>query len=387
MTIAVDLALVGDALGPWGWNSRIAAAVLDATELRERDGRDGSIVPGRVLAVDRDAWTVRLPDGERHGRLGGRLRASISVGSEVPATGDWILVDAPEDSVGPVRIVEVLPRASAFSRSSRDGGRGAPTAADEQIVAANVDAVFLVSGLDNDLNPRRLERYLALAWSSGADPIVVLNKADLATDIASAVRAVEKVARGVPVVVVSALEMLGLDALGGWLRPGATIALLGSSGVGKSSLANALLGEDRQAVGAVREDDSRGRHTTTRRELIRLPGGALLLDTPGMRALELWDDGSGLDAAFDDIAALAAGCRFGDCRHEGEPGCAVLAAIDAGELPAERLASHRKLAREVRAAEIRASPLARTAERKRWRAIHVSVRDHMRTKYGEAFDG
>ncbi len=380
MTSAIDLAVVGDLLGPWGWNSRVAASVADAA-----DGfaAGAATTPARVLAVDRDQWTLRLADGERDGRLGGRFRASVDVGSQLPATGDWVLVDRPEAEIGPVRIVALLPRASAFSRSTRERGRGAPGAADEQVVAANVDAVFLVSGLDNDLNPRRLERYLALAWSSGADPVVVLNKADVAIDLNAAVRAVEKVARGVPVIVVSALELLGLDALGAWLRPGATVALLGSSGVGKSSLANALLGEERQATSAVRARDSRGRHTTTRRELIRLPGGALLLDTPGMRALELWDDGSGLEAAFDDVAEVAARCRFGDCRHEGEPGCAVLAAVDSGELPAERLASHRKLAREVRSVEIRSDPLARTAERKRWRAIQTSVRGHMRAKYGD----
>jgi ribosome biogenesis GTPase / thiamine phosphate phosphatase len=378
MNDVLDLAVVGDLLAPWGWSGRVAADAADAIEA----GR----LPGRVLAVDRDAWTLRLPNGEREGRLGGRFRSGVELGSQLPATGDWVLVDRPDVGVGPVRIVDVLPRASAFSRSSRDGGRQAPTAADEQVVAANVDAVFLVSGLDDDLNPRRLERYLALAWSSGADPVVVLNKSDLAVDLGAAVRTVEKVARGVPVVVVSALELLGLDALGAWLRAGATIALLGSSGVGKSSLANALLGEARQAVAAVRADDSKGRHTTTRRELIRLPGGALLLDTPGMRALELWDDGSGLEAAFEDVAAFASRCRFGDCRHAGEPGCAVLAAVESGELAPERLASHRKLAREVHAVQVRSDPLARTAERKRWRAIHLSVRDHMRTKYGEAYE-
>ncbi|HEU4674170.1 MAG TPA: ribosome small subunit-dependent GTPase A, partial [Candidatus Limnocylindrales bacterium] len=185
----------------------------------------------------------------------------------------------------------------------------------------------------------------------------------------------------------SALTGRGLEALRAWLSPGATVALLGSSGVGKSSLANALLGSERQATSAVRADDSKGRHTTTRRELIPLPDGSLLLDTPGMRAIELWDDGTGLEAAFDDIADLAASCRFADCRHEHEPGCAVRAAVAEGRLAPERLASHRKLAREVRAAEVRADPLARTAERKRWRAIHASVRQHMRTKYGEAFEG
>jgi len=378
---AVDLAAVGEALRPWGWNGRVAALLADTFEAA------GPIVPARVVAVDRDAATLRLPGGEREGRLGGRLRASALSPSELPAAGDWVVVDPPEHD-GPVRIVSVLPRSSAFSRTSRDGGRGGPNASDEQVVAANVDVVLLVSGLDGDLNLRRLERYLALAWASGADPVVVLNKADVAGDrVGASVREVEEIAREVPVVVVSAVTGFGLETLADWLRPATTVALLGSSGVGKSSLTNALLGEGRQATAAVRADDSRGRHTTVRRELIRLPGGALLLDTPGMRAVELWDDGSGLDAAFDDVAALAARCRFGDCRHEREPGCAVRAAVATGDLAAERLASHRKLSREVRAAAVRSDPLARTAERKRWRAIHASVRQHMRAKYGEAFEG
>ncbi len=380
--MSADLAILGDALAPWGWSSRVANAfaAIATTEADEPD-----VLPARVIAVDRDVWTLRLSDGEREGRLGGRFRAAATFAADLPATGDWVVV-APPEHEGPVRIVGLLPRSSSFSRSNRDG-RGGPTAADEQVVAANVDAVFLVAGLDHDLNVRRLERYLALAWGSGADPVVVLNKADVALDVRSAVRAVEKAARSVPVVVVSALTQDGLDGLMGWLLPGATVALLGSSGVGKSSLANALLGEARQAIGAVRDDDSKGRHTTTRRELIRLPGGALLLDTPGMRAIELWDDGTGLDAAFDDVLAFAARCRFGDCRHEGEPGCAVIAAVASGELAPERLASHRKLTRELRAAAVRSDPLARTAERRRWRAIHESVKGHMRSKYGEAYEG
>jgi ribosome biogenesis GTPase len=378
---AIDLARAGDALRSWGWNGRIAAAYAEAT-----DGLAPAPLPARVVAVDRESSTVRLPDGERDGRLAGRYRDGAAVRSDLSAVGDWVLVDPPEHD-GPVRIVGRLPRTSAFSRSSRDGGRGGPTAADEQVLAANVDVVLLVSGLDMDLNARRLERYLALASASGADPVVVLNKADLVADLDIAVRAVETVARGVPVVTVSALTGGGLHALRAWLSPGATVALLGSSGVGKSSLANALLGSERQATNTVRADDSKGRHTTTRRELIPLPDGSLLLDTPGIRALELWDDGTGLEAAFDDIAELAASCRFADCRHEHEPGCAVRGAVADGRLAAERLASHRKLEREVRSAAIRSDPVARTAERKRWRTIHLSVREQMRSKYGEAYEG
>lgn len=375
-----DVASLAGALAPWGWNGRVASAYAEAASAEA-----GVRQPARVLATDRDRWTLRLADGERDARLAGRFRATVAVPADLPATGDWVLVSAGAGD-GPALIVGVLPRATAFSRANRDG-RGAATALDRQVVAANVDTVLLVSGLDGDLNVRRIERYLTLAWASGAEPLVVLNKADVAPDRSAATRSVERVARGVPVLALSAMTGSGLAALEPWLVAGTTVALLGSSGVGKSTLANALLGSSRQATGDVRGSDSRGRHTTTRRELIALPSGALLLDTPGMRALELWDDGSGLDAAFDDVAAVAARCRFGDCRHAGEPGCAVVAAVAAGELAADRVVSHRKLTRELRAAEIRADPVARTAERRRWRAIHGSVREHMRRKYGEAYEG
>jgi ribosome biogenesis GTPase len=267
-------------------------------------------------------------------------------------------------------IVAVLPRSSVFVRKVA----GETTV--EQIVAANVDTLFLVSGLDGDFNPRRIERYLTAAWESGAEPVVVLNKADVASDLESSIEEVRNVAIGVPIAAVSALERAGLEALEPWLAPGRTVALIGSSGTGKSTLINALLGEERQATGAVREDDSRGRHTTTHRELVPLPGGALLLDTPGMRELQLWGDPSSVDGAFADVAAVAERCRFRDCTHGNEPGCAVLEEVTTGALSMERLESWRKLQRELRWLAGRNDARLRAEEQARWKAISKSMKHH-----------
>jgi ribosome biogenesis GTPase len=244
------------------------------------------------------------------------------------------------------------------------------------VVAANVDTVFLIAGLDHDFNPRRIERYLALAFESGAAPVVVLNKADLVGDVEARIAEIEATAFGVPVVAVSAQERFGLEALEPWLKPGQTVALLGSSGVGKSTLVNALLGGERQATTAVRESDSRGRHTTTYRELVPLPAGALLLDTPGMRGLKLWAGDGSLRSTFQDISALAGGCRFTDCKHAHEPGCAVLTAVEQGALDPARLESWRKLQRELRWLERRQDARARATELAKWKAITKSMKHH-----------
>ncbi|HLY81177.1 MAG TPA: ribosome small subunit-dependent GTPase A, partial [Caulobacteraceae bacterium] len=262
----------------------------------------------------------------------------------------------------------VLPRRTAFVR------RAADSVTAEQVVAANVDLALLVASMNADLNPRRLERYLATAWQSGAKPVVVLTKADLAEDPEGDIADAESVAFGTPVLPVSAVTGEGMAALAAWLKPGETAVLVGSSGVGKSSLVNALAGETLMATAAIREDDAHGRHTTTHRELIRLPPnamvpGALILDTPGMRELGLLDADEGLSATFDDVEEIAAGCRFNDCHHGNEPGCAVRAALDSGELDPGRWKSFVKLQKELRYQALKESPDARQAYRREWKPI------------------
>jgi ribosome biogenesis GTPase len=342
-----------------------------------------SDLTARVIAVHKETSIVRGPDGlDRPAVVAGRFRFEALASSDYPAVGDWVTIADGQDQVV---IIAVLPRRSAFVRSAADATRRtASNLADEQVLAANVDVAFLVAGLDLDFNLRRLERYLAVAWSSGVRPVIVLNKADVALDLDDRLLAVQSIAPAVPIVVLSALTGDHLADLAPYLAPGQTAVVLGSSGVGKSTLVNALLGEQRQTTAAVREDDSRGRHTTTHRELFELPGGALLIDTPGIRALEVAGADEGVETAFDDIADLALGCRFSDCRHEGEPGCAVRLALDDGRLTADRLASHRKLERELAHAERKGDARARAAEAKRWKSVHKALSRHMQTKYGEA---
>jgi ribosome biogenesis GTPase / thiamine phosphate phosphatase len=338
----------------------------------------------RVIAVHKETSIVRGPDGgDRSAIVSGRFRFEALANSDYPAVGDWVVLAAGDGD--PAVITAVQPRRSAFVRSAADASRRtAGHLADEQVLAANVDVAFLVAGLDHDFNLRRLERYLAVAWSSGVRPIVVLNKADVALDLEQRLLDVESVAPAVPIVVLSALTGDHLADLAPYLASGQTAVVLGSSGVGKSTLVNALLGERRQATADVRLDDSRGRHTTTHRELFELPGGAMLIDTPGIRALEVAGADEGVEVAFDDIADLALQCRFSDCRHDGEPGCAVRSALDDGSLSADRFASHRKLERELAHAERKVDYRARAAEAKRWKSIHKAVERQMQAKYREA---
>ena len=314
-----------------GWTPRFAEAF--AAHAAE------GVEPARVTLEHTHIYRVITPDAERLARVAGRLRHDASQRADFPAVGDWVVLEAGETG-GDARIRAVLPRATRFSRRAA----GNPT--EEQVLAANVDVVFLVSGLDHDFNPRRIERYLVTARDSGAAPVVVLNKADLVADPDAFVAEVQALAPGVPVLAVSARSPGSVAALRQHLGRGRTAALLGSSGVGKSSIANALIGDEVLATSEVRESDSRGRHTTTGRQLVLLPGGGILIDTPGMRELQLWESTETVAGAFSDIEALAVGCRFRDCRHATEPGCAVAAAAAAGTLPAARLESFRKLQAE-----------------------------------------
>ena len=343
-----------------GWNARFESAFAPHAAR--------GLVPARVARADRDRYVVLDEGGARSAELAGRLRHEARSRAELPAVGDWVALRP--GAASSAIIDAVLPRSSAFVR------KVAGETTEEQVVAANVDTVFLVSGLDGDFNPRRIERYLASAWESGAEPVVVLNKADLAEDLEARIAQVEAAAPGVGVVAMSALAGQGLDSLAPWLGACRTVALIGSSGVGKSTLVNALLGEERQATARVREDDSRGRHTTTHRELVPLPGGALLLDTPGMRELQLWGDESGLDGVFPEVTALAQRCRFRDCHHESEPGCAVLGALESGELEPERLESWRKLQRELQWLAARQDARARAELESKWKAITKSMKHH-----------
>jgi ribosome biogenesis GTPase len=346
-------------------------------------GLDG-IHPARVVQAHRDSWLVagvEPAEEPRRATVAGRLRHETLGPADLPAVGDWVATTVSTDALV---IQAVLARRSAVGRAPRDEtGRGGIRSADEQVLAANVDDVLVVSGLDRDFNLRRIERYLAVAWSSGATPLLVLNKADVDDDLEAHRLAAAAVAPGVDVVAISARTGTGLDGLQSRLRPGRTAVIVGSSGVGKSTLVNALLGSQRQATGAVRADDQRGRHTTTMRELVTLPSGALLIDTPGLRSLDVAGASEGMDAAFADVVELAQGCRFADCRHAGEPGCAVRASIASGELPSERLASYRKLERELAFQARKRDPRAMAEERRRWRIVNQSVQRHARARYGE----
>jgi ribosome biogenesis GTPase len=340
-------------LGALGWSDELAASM------------EPGCVPGRVIAAHRAAYDVAADGAVVRTRLPGRL-AHFEV-TDV-AVGDWVGL---RDGL----IRSVLPRRSALIRSA------AGLTSESQTLAANVDIAFVVTSFGPDLEPRRLERYLVTVWESGASPEIVLTKADRFDDVAEMVAEVEAVAVGVPVWVVSAVTGEGVDDVRTRIGPGRTAVLVGSSGVGKSTLVNRWLGEELLATSETRADDDEGRHTTTRRELLLLPGGGIVIDTPGIRELQLWDAAASgaLEEAFGDVEELAAACRFHDCAHGVEPGCAVQAALVDGSLPRERYASWQKLQRELRSIAIRADARLRKEERKRWHQVTREAR--ARTRY------
>jgi ribosome biogenesis GTPase len=333
------------------------------------------LVPARVLTEERGLYLVASESGERPATPSGRLRhdAELDPTAAWPAVGDWVALEPGAGEHGLIQ--RVLSRHSAVIRRS-PGDRRLPA----QVLAANVDVAFVVTSMNAEFNARRLERYLAVAWESGATPVVLLSKADLVDDPAGFRAAAEAVAAAVEVIAVSVVTGNGLDAVRARLGVGRTVAFIGSSGVGKSSIVNALAGEPLLDTAAIRDDDARGRHTTTRRQLVRLADG-LLIDTPGLRELGVLD-GEGVSTAFEDVEGVAAGCRFNDCQHRSEPGCAVRAALHDGTLQVDRLDAYNKLQREAHRAVIASDALARRAERRKWTTVSRSVEQHMRLKYG-----
>lgn len=341
-----------------GWDAHFASAwaALAAPDL----------LPARLSAEHRDRYRALTADGCLPAVASGRLRHHGDVG-DWPAVGDWVALRRAES--GDLGVIEaVLPRRSRFVR------KAAGTELRPQVVAANVDTAFVVAALDRDFNLRRLERYLVLASDGGVEPVIVLSKADQCPDLGPALRAVRGIAPNAAVCALSAVTGDGVASLEPWLRQGRTIALLGSSGVGKSTLTNRLLGRQIQETAAVRLQDQRGRHTTTHRELFLLPDGGLLIDTPGMRELQLWHADDGLADAFDDLTWIARDCQFRDCRHDAEPGCAIQAGMAAGWIDPGRFESFRKLARELAWLARKHDPVAQLEEKAKWKAIHKQFR-------------
>jgi ribosome biogenesis GTPase / thiamine phosphate phosphatase len=373
-----------DALRALGWNDR--HATLFASEAP-------GLVPGRVLAEERGQYLVATATGEGPASASGRLRHNTELDPTAawPAVGDWVALepgagDGVADEAGSGNgaapgvaehrlIQRVLSRRTAVVRRS-PGDRRLPS----QVLAANVDVVFVVTSANEEFNVRRLERYVTVAWESGATPIVLLSKADLADDLEGYRIAAEAAAPTVEVIAVSVVSGVGVEDVRRHLGFGRTVVFTGSSGVGKSSIVNALAGEPLLDTGGIRLDDARGRHTTTRRQLVRLADG-LLIDTPGLRELGVLD-GDGLTTAFDDVERLITDCRFTDCQHRSEPGCAIRAAIDAGLLDRARFDAYQKLQREGQRAALATDALGRRAERRKWAVITRSVEEHMRLKYG-----
>jgi ribosome biogenesis GTPase / thiamine phosphate phosphatase len=346
-------------LEEFGWNSYF--------QNHYANHQNNYLIPARVTFQGRGMYRLVSENGELWAEIGGALRHESLVSENLPTCGDWVLADNP---MGLDRTVIrfLLPRRTLFSRKQ------AGTALGQQVVAANIDTVCLVSGLDSDFNQRRIERYLAIAWESGARPMIVLNKADICAEVPIRIAEAMSLAPGVPVLAVSASVGSGIDDILKFAGRGQTLALLGSSGVGKSSIVNRLLGRSVQEVREIDLDTGRGMHTTAARQLFLLPSNGLIMDTPGMRELQIWSVDAGLDTAFEDIKALSEGCRFRDCSHQTEPGCRVRDAVAEGELDTGRLVNYLKLCKEARYIELKSAHSANWVEKERWKKIKSGAR-------------
>jgi ribosome biogenesis GTPase / thiamine phosphate phosphatase len=339
----------------------------DFFDLAFQPYRDRGHFAGRVVLEERGSYRLYTEQGELSARVRGKLRFDSESAADFPAVGDWVAISRRERD-GLVQIQAVLPRRSKFSR------KAAGANSEEQVVAANVDTVFLVQGLDHDFNLRRLERYLVAAFESNAAPVVILSKADLCEGVEQKIAGAESVAPGTPVHAISSVSGQGLDALDQYVLPGVTVAFLGSSGAGKSTLINRIIGEEIQKTAEVRAHDSRGRHTTTHRELLVLKTGGLLIDTPGMRELQLWDASGSLDLAFSDVQSIAGGCYFSDCSHQNEPGCAVRQALEDGSLDRSRYESYTKMEKELEYLDSRMDTRLNLKRKSRDKKIHRAFR-------------
>ncbi|MGD8190813.1 ribosome small subunit-dependent GTPase A [Brevibacillus ginsengisoli] len=324
-------------------------------------------VAARVALEHKHMYRLYSQHGELLAEVSGKLRFGATLREDYPAVGDWVACSArPEE--GKATIHAILPRISKFSR------KVAGSTTEEQIVATNVNTVFLVNALNNDFNPRRIERYLIMAWESGANPVVILSKADLCEDVEEKLKEVESVAFGVPIHVISTYQQAGMESLHQYIGNGQTVALLGSSGVGKSTLLNYLYGETKQEVQEVREKDDRGKHTTTHRELVLLPDKGIVIDTPGMRELQLWEADEGLGEAFEDVETIAANCYFSDCHHRDEPGCAIQQALQDGTLDSKRYQSYQKLQRELAFLARKEDQRLQSQEKDKWKKLSQTQR-------------
>lgn len=323
--------------------------------------------PARVSLEYKSLYMVFTERGEIPAVPTGKMYFEAETDG-LPVVGDWVVARLLDEEPARAVIHAILPRKSKFSR--KEAGKRIV----EQPIAANIDTVFIVVGLDNNFSTRRIERYLTISWDSGAEPVVLLTKSDLCEDVEDKLAAVQAAAPGVPVHAVSVFENSGIDQLDGYLKSGRTIALLGSSGVGKSTITNYLLGKDIQRVQDVRDMDSKGRHTTTQRQMFVLPSGAMVIDTPGMRELQLWNVDGGLAETFSDIEELARFCQFDDCQHSGEPGCKVQEALVIGELDPARFENYQKMQKELKYLEKKQDASAAFVERQKWKNIHKEAK-------------